>query len=151
MDAARFDRLTRRLVVGGFAAGALGRLPSRDAARALSKRKRCRKKKRRFCAGRCCPRRQRCVNQQCVLTCGAPLRCDPPGGAGDCSTDADCFCTSTRTGRAACGKVGSGLVTCNNLAACDKDTPCPAGKICASCTCAQGQPVFRCLTPCLPG
>jgi hypothetical protein len=151
MDAARFNCLTRRLVLGGFAAGALGRLLGRDAARALSRRRRCRKKKRTFCAGRCCPKKQRCMNRQCVLTCAALLRCDPPGGAGNCSADVDCFCTRTPSGRAACGKVGSGPVTCNNLAACDQDTPCPRGKICATCACSQGQPDFRCLTPCPPG
>ena len=62
MDNGLFDRLTRRFVLGGLAGGPLVALLGFDGAKSKkrkknpSKRQRCRKQERIFCAERCCPR-----------------------------------------------------------------------------------------------
>ena len=143
MDDIQFDCLTRRLVLGGFAVGSLAALLEHDEAEGLSKRKRCRKKKRKFCAGRCCPRGRRCEAKTCVRSCDSPFSCASVGAP--CSGEA-CFCSLTLTGTAACTDVGFDL--CTDLEACSGDNPCPAGKICASCACPGGMDDFRCFAPC---
>jgi hypothetical protein len=155
MDDARFDRLTRRFVLGGLGGGSLAALLGFDEAetkkRKGAKRKRCRKKKRRFCAGRCCPKRQRCENKTCVASCDNPGTCFPvdlPGGP--CSGSDDCFCTTAIGGDTICAALPPGP-DCQNLEECGADQSCPAGRICGLCTCLGPVGILRCLLPCPAG
>ena len=119
-----------------------------DAAK-LSKRKRCTRKKRDFCAGRCCPRSRQCINQACVTSCNAPFQCPPDGPADtECGPDGSCFCGKTPGGKAAC--VGISFPTnCNDLLVCGDGMRCPAGQVCFTCFCDAGvTPNFRCAPPC---
>lgn len=151
MDHLLFDRLIRRIVLAGLAAGVLGARPGRDETDAakLSKRKRCTRKKRDFCAGRCCPRSRQCINQACVTSCNAPFQCPPDGPADtECGPDDSCFCGKTPGGKAAC--VGISFPTnCNDLPVCGNGMGCPAGQGCFTCFCDAGvTPNFRCAPPC---
>lgn len=148
MHGMTFDRLTRRLVLGGVTSGSLASLLIRGAVAARkkrpSKRQRCRKKKRRFCAGRCCPKRHRCEATACVRSCGEPFACPDNGGGRGCGDG--CVCTTTLGGTSAC--VVSNPGPCGNLEACSAAAPCPRGQICALCDCLVMPPVFRCMRPC---
>jgi len=152
MDEVQFDRLTRRLVLGGLLGGALAAVPVSDDARAakLSRRKRCKRKRRDFCDGRCCPKSRQCINKTCVESCNAPFQC-PPGGPVDpfsCGPEDTCFCGRTPSGKSSC--VAISLTTnCNTLPACGAGTQCPAGQVCFTCACDMGStPIFRCAPPC---
>jgi hypothetical protein len=152
MDETRFDRLTRRLVLGGALGGALAAVsaPTETDAAKLSRRKRCRRKKRDFCAGRCCATVRRCENTARVESCNRPFECPPDGPADlECGPEGACFCGKTPGGRSACVAV-SFPTNCNDLAACDSGTPCPAGQICFTCFCSNQAttPNFHCAPPC---
>lgn len=150
MDAIRFDRLTRRFVLAGLAGGSLATLLGLDEAASTkkkpSKRKRCKDKKRNFCAGRCCPKRQQCLNKTCAVSCESPFQC-PPGDPVDpfsCGPEDSCFCAKTPGGKSACVDIVPTTI-CGNLPACDSGTPCPAGQVCFTCSCVSGvTPNFRC-------
>jgi hypothetical protein len=148
MDDMTFDRLTRRLMLSGLVGGSLlGLLVGSDAAAGQgSRRKRCKKKGRKFCAGRCCPKQQICVTKTCVPTCDKPLECPPVGGTELCGANRQCLCTRTLAGKAFCASTP---LFCNEAPACDANTPCPAGTFCTTCACVEGgAPDFRCFAPC---
>ncbi len=157
MDDRRFDLLTRRLMltgVGGGSFGALLGLAEAASKKKPSKRKRCRKKNRTYCAGRCCPKGRRCEKRACVQSCENPFVCPDQGGGSGCGNNGDtlCFCSTTISGTSAC--VISEPAPCNNFAPCGIADPCPAGQICAICGClgATGATSdFRCKRPCPPG
>lgn len=148
MDDRQFDRLTRRFVLGGLTSGALVTLGGREesAAAKLSKRKRCKRKNREFCDGRCCPRPQRCENKTCVSSCDdQPFSC--AGGGGSCGAEDECFCTTTVTGKATCVNIPLST-NCNSLQACTASDQCPAGEVCVFCACPNGAANIRCAPPC---
>ena len=148
MDDIRFDRLTRRLVLSGLTTGSLAALLDLDEVatkKKRSKRKRCRQKKRTFCAGRCCPKRHRCEDKACVVSCEDPAVCPGAEGLG-CGAGPNCFCSTTSRGTSAC--VTSHAGPCSELGACGIADACPPGQICALCDCLTGTPNFRCKRPC---
>lgn len=153
MDAIRFDRLTRRLVLGGLTAGALDALLGRDGAaskkKTPSKRKRCRKKKRTFCAGRCCPKGRRCENAACVASCSPAVDCVNTGGFCGGAVIGDCICRATPSGASAC--IGEPELLCATLTPCSAAEACPRGQVCAVCSCPSSdlsEADFRCYLPC---
>jgi hypothetical protein len=146
MDATHFDRLTRRMVVSVL--GSASWIAFLDwpppAAVGRARRKRCRKKKRAFCAGRCCPAGLACEAGACFGTCDNPFNCTNDGD--NCAGNAECVCLTTLDGASGCF---ADIVTnsCDEVLACGPDAPCPSGQICAICNC-PGQPNFRCFLPC---
>ncbi len=156
MDAIRFDRLTRRFVVAGLPGGSLAALlgffevASKKGKKKPSKRKRCRKKERTFCSGRCCPKRHRCEARTCVQSCENPFVCPDQGGSG-CGAGTNCFCSTTIRGTTAC--VISEPAPCEDFDPCGPADSCPAGLICAICNCPGNgdTPGFRCKRPCPAG
>ena len=149
MDDLRFDRLTRRFVVTGLGGGSLTvhlGLVGALSRKKPSKRKRCRKKKRDFCAGRCCRKGHRCETNACVQSCANPFACPDNGGGAGCGDG--CFCSTSISGTTAC--VVSNPGSCGNLEACSATDPCPRGQICALCDCLNPPPIFRCQRPCPP-
>jgi hypothetical protein len=152
LDHTLFDRLTRRIVLAGLAGGALATWPDRDGTDAakLSRRKRCKRKNRDFCAGRCCPKGRRCENGACVASCNDPFQCPPAGSADlECGPEGSCFCGKTPGGKAAC--VGIAFPTdCNELPVCGGGMRCSAGLVCFTCFCSNQAttPNFRCAPPC---
>ena len=153
MDALRFDRLTRRLVLWSVLGSSLAAGSAADGVDAakVSKRKRCKRKKRDFCAGRCCARPQRCDNAVCVSSCDNTFQCPPQGPVDSfsCNSDDSCFCGETPGGKSACVALPSSPA-CNDFPACGNGTRCPAGQVCFTCAC-QGMafvPDFRCAPPC---
>jgi hypothetical protein len=151
MDDAVFDRLTRRFVLGGLATGSLSVLLGQVVVegRTKSKRKRCKKKKRTFCAGRCCPKHRHCTNATCVSSCGNPFTCPQTDPDTHCGPDDTCFCASTVNGQTACLQSIPAGVTCGELTSCGEGTPCPAGEVCGVCQCDMGNVAdFRCFAPC---
>lgn len=152
MDDLRFDRLTRRLVLGGLVGGSLATFASGEASEAarLSKRKRCKRRNREFCAGRCCPRQEQCLNGSCVERCDGPLRC--PFGVSTlvCGPGDRCLCTKTSGGKNACLDVLS-VSSCDDFPTCGPRGACAAGRVCATCGCtgvAGDQAVLRCIPVC---
>jgi hypothetical protein len=153
MDAIRFDRLTRRLVLSGLTTGSLAALLDLDEVatkkKKRSKRKRCRQKKRTFCAGRCCPKRHHCEAKACVQSCENPFVCPDQGGGSGCGAGTNCFCSTTIRGTTAC--VISESAPCEDSEPCGPADSCPAGLICAICGCDDATPGFRCKRPCPAG
>lgn len=152
MDHVQFDALTRRFVFGSLAAAALATVHGVEGAagKKLSRRKRCKRKKRDFCDGRCCPRPRRCDNAVCVSSCDNSFQC-PPRGPVDpfsCNANDSCFCGKTPGGPSAC--VALPFPTdCNDLPVCGDGVRCPAGLVCFTCSCQGGiTPNFRCAPPC---
>jgi len=153
LDHIGFDHLSRRIAVKGIAGGAiLALLGGHETdAKKRSRAKRCRKKKRTFCAGRCCPKGHGCENRICIAACGGARDCD--GAPGQlCGSSADeCLCLKTAAGRSACLSLAGFGPTCADFAACSAADPCPPGLICGICGCPAAGPDFRCFRPCLPG
>lgn len=144
MDGARFDALTRRLLIAGAAGGVIAPLLSADAAAA----KKC-KKGRKRCGSRCCPRGQGCENDVCVRTCANARSCavGPPFAAcGGFIPDA-CACSETPSGASACIQTKFQIGICDTLVPCNASTPCPAGQVCAAACCGTADE-FRCFDPC---
>jgi hypothetical protein len=153
MDERLIDQFSRRLVLGSVGATWLATLLGWETAFAgkRSPGKRCREKKRDFCAGRCCPKSQRCLNKACFASCDSPFQCPPIGSTGACGPEGECFCAKTAQGKSVCVDVPF-PTNCNDLTVCDADTPCPAGEICFTCFCDMGAtPNFRCGLPCNAG
>lgn len=152
MDDLRFDRLTRRLVLSGLIGGSLAPFASEEASDAakLSKRIRCKRRKRDFCAGRCCPKTRQCIAKTCVASCDDPFQCPPddPVDPFSCGPEDSCFCAKTPGGKSACIAI-SFTTNCSTLPECGAGTQCPAGQVCFTCACDLGStPVFRCAPPC---
>jgi hypothetical protein len=148
MDTATFDRLTRRVVLGGLAGGSVlrGFWPSETAGKHRSQRKRCQKKHRVYCSGRCCPEEHTCEHSVCLATCGNGFDCSPGSGEA-CGRLGECFCTSTVGGSAACMNVPV-AGECDAFPACNGNGDCASGRVCVICSCAGQIADRRCLRPC---
>jgi hypothetical protein len=155
VDDSRFDAWTRRhigLAAGGFAALLLGRAgldpAGTQAKKRKSKRKRCRQKKRTFCAGRCCPKHHRCEGGSCLRSCPTP--CPPGQPGGSCVGDEACFCAFTSTGTTVLLQSPTNTYCLANPS-CGPTKFCPPGRVCATCGCGPSACDFRCFDPCPPG
>jgi hypothetical protein len=146
MDGARFDALTRRLLIVGAAGGVIAPLLGADAVAA----RKC-KKGHKPCGKRCCPRGQRCENDVCVRTCANPGTCDSGSKTPACGgyLPLACACRDTPSGGSACYQPPGIIFQCTDTdpLPCDASTPCPAGQVCVSACCTSAQP-FRCFDPC---
>lgn len=142
-----FDRYTRRFVLAGLTGGSLSALLGRAeaAAKKPSKRKRCKQKKRKWCAGRCCPKKHRCEHGTCVRSCVDPCFL----GDGNCLGGGGCFCSTSVTGASARLKYPENPYCLAN--SCSATNPCPSGQICGTCNCGASGCNFRCFDPCPAG
>lgn len=148
-----FAPLTRRLVLGGVP-GSLLTLLGRDATagkRGSKARTRCKKRRRAFCAGRCCPAGQACAGGACANMCADPFSCAHQSGGLSCPDEENCFCAQTPNGIPVC-TTRLKVLDCEDLTSCSGAGDCPAGKVCATCFCdiKNGMPDndFRCHDPC---
>ncbi|HET7095627.1 MAG TPA: hypothetical protein VFI22_19200 [Thermomicrobiales bacterium] len=146
MDGARFDALTRRLLIAGAAGGVIAPFLSSDVVAA----KKC-KKGRKRCGKRCCPRGQRCESDVCVRACANPGTCDLDSKTPACGgyLPNACACRQTPSGGSACIQPSEIFFQCTDTdpLPCDASTPCPTGQVCASACCDKPLP-FRCFDPC---
>jgi hypothetical protein len=145
-------------VIAGLTAFSMHRAPAEAKKRKkhkLSKRKRCRKKKRTFCAGRCCPKHHRCEYETCVESCFPP--CAHAAVNTNCWTDdAPCFCATSLTGASVRLKApeysaGNNYACPNQSPPCSPTNLCPSGQLCATCWCGPTECNYRCFDPCPPG
>jgi hypothetical protein len=113
-----------------------------------TKRKRCKEKKRTFCAGRCCPKQHRCEHGACVRSCADP--CSSGQSGGSCVSADPCFCATSITGKPARLKAPANAY-CPANPPCSPTNLCPSGRVCATCGCGASSCNYRCFDPCPAG